>query len=53
MRWQDELMRSANDIMIKGGELRFTVIVRDRQRIPMIYVYLDNKVVCNTETLID
>lgn len=49
--WEEELMRQAKDIMIKGGELRFLVLRRNGDRIPEIYSYPENKVRCKTETL--
>ncbi len=53
IKWKEELIRQAQEIMIKGGELRFVVIRRNNERIPEIYTYPENKVRCNTETLID
>lgn len=53
IRWTEELLRQAKEIMIKGGELRFVVIRRNDERIPEIYSYPENKIRCNTETLID
>lgn len=53
VRWKDELWRAANEIMIRGGELKFVVIKRERDRIPEVYTYPENKVRCKTETIID
>jgi len=49
--WREELLRQAQELMIKGGELRFLVIRRNGERIPEIYSYPNNKVRCKTETL--
>jgi hypothetical protein len=51
--WKDVLWRAASKIMIEGGELRMIVIKRERDRIPEIYVYPDNKERCKKETIID
>lgn len=51
--WKEELLRQAQEIMIKGGELRFLVIRRGNERIPEIYSFPENKIRCKTETLID
>ena len=51
IEWQQELLRQANEIMIKGGELRFIVIRRNTERIPEIYSYPENKILCKTEPL--
>ncbi|MCK9370580.1 hypothetical protein M0R04_11780 [Candidatus Dojkabacteria bacterium] len=51
--WDKELLRLAQEIMIKGGELRFVVIRRNNERIPEIYSYPENKTRCSTETLVD
>ncbi len=53
IRWKEELIRQAQEVMIKGGELRLVVIRRGNERIPEIYTYPENKVRCSTETLID
>lgn len=53
IRWQEELLRQAQEVMIKGGELKFLVIRRGNERIPEIYSYPENKVRCSIETLID
>ena len=53
IKWRDELIRQAQEVMIKGGELRFVVIRRNNERIPEIYSYPENKTRCSTETLID
>jgi hypothetical protein len=49
--WQEELLRQAKEIMIKGGELKFVVLRRGADRIPEIYSYPENKTRCRTETL--
>jgi hypothetical protein len=51
MKWQEELLRQAKEIMIKGGELHFKVIVRSKERLPEICSYPNNFLKCNTETL--
>lgn len=51
INWSDELMRQAQEIMIKGGELRFKVIVRGKDRLPEINSYPGNFIRCKTETL--
>ncbi len=51
--WREELLSQAQEIMIKGGELRLVVIRRGNERIPEIYSYPENKIRCKTETLID
>ena len=51
IRWSEELLRQAKEIMIKGGELKFVVIRRGNERIPEIFTYPENRVKCNTETL--
>ncbi len=53
IRWQEELLRQAQEVMIKGGELKFLVIRRGNERIPEIYSYPENKTRCSIETLID
>jgi hypothetical protein len=53
IEWKEELLRLAQEIMIKGGELRFVVIRRSNERIPEIYTYPENKTRCKIETLID
>jgi hypothetical protein len=53
IKWEEELLRQANEIMLKGGELRFVVLRRGEERIPEIYSYPENKIRCKTETLID
>ena len=53
IRWKEELLRQAQEVMIKGGELRFVVIKRGQERILEIYSYPSNKIKCATETLID
>jgi 16S rRNA G1207 methylase RsmC len=49
--WNEELIRQAKEVMVKGGELRFVVIKRGSERIPEIYTYPENKVRCSTEYL--
>jgi len=51
IKWQEELLRQAQEIMIKGGELRLVVIRRGNERIPEIYSYPENKVKCKIEVL--
>jgi len=51
IKWTEELLRQAKEIMIKGGELKFKVIRRNNERIPEIYSYPENRVKCNTEVL--
>lgn len=51
--WKTSLWKAAEEIMTKGGELKMIVIKRDRERIPEIYVYPDNKIRCKSETLLD
>ncbi len=51
IEWREELTRQAQEIMIKGGELRFVVIRRGNERIPEIYSYPENKVSCKKESL--
>ena len=51
INWQEELIRQAQGIMIKGGELTFKVIRRNNERIPEIYSYPENRVKCKTEVL--
>ena len=51
IEWQEELLRQAKEVMIKGGEVRFVVIRRNGDRIPEIYSYPENKIRCKTETL--
>lgn len=53
VRWKDALWKAANEVMIKGGEVHFKVLKRDRERIPEIYMYPNNKVRCRSETIID
>ena len=49
--WREELLRQAEKIMVRGGELNFKVIPRGRERIPEIRCYPENYVRCRTETL--
>jgi hypothetical protein len=49
--WKEELLRQAQEVMIKGGELRFLVLRRKNERIPEIYSYPENKIRCKTEIL--
>lgn len=49
VRWQEELLKQAEKIMIQGGELHFKVIVRQQERIPEIRPYPDNYIRCKTE----
>lgn len=51
INWRDELLRQAQEIMIKGGELKFIVARRGNERIPEILSYPENRVVCSRETL--
>lgn len=51
IEWREELLRQAQEIMIKGGELNFKVLRRGNERIPEIYSYPENKVRCKTEVL--
>lgn len=51
IKWSEELMRQATEVMIKGGELHFRVIKRGLERIPEILIYPDNRVLCDKETL--
>lgn len=51
INWRDELLRQAQGIMIKGGELKFKVIVRGKERLPEIHSYPQNFLKCNTEVL--
>jgi len=51
IKWQEELLRQAKDIMIKGGEIRFVVVRRNNERIPEIFSYPENKTRCNVEIL--
>ncbi len=51
IKWQEELLRQAQGIMIKGGELKFIVARRGNERIPEIYSYPENRTVCNKESL--
>lgn len=53
IQWTEELLRQAQEVMIKGGELRFLVIRRGNERIPEIYSYPENKIRCSVETLVD
>ena len=51
IEWSKELLRQAQEIMIKGGELRFIVARRGNERIPEIFSYPENKVKCSIEKL--
>jgi hypothetical protein len=51
IKWSDELLRQAQEIMIKGGELHFKVIRRGNERLSEIHTYPTNFVKCNTEVL--
>lgn len=51
IEWREELLRQAQEIMIKGGELHFKVIVRGKERLPEIHTYPHNFLKCNTEVL--
>jgi hypothetical protein len=53
IKWAEELMRQAQEIMIKGGELRFIVARRGNERIPEIYTYPANRIMCNKEILVE
>lgn len=53
INWREELVRQAQEIMIKGGELKFKVTRRDNKRLPEIYIYPENRTACSTETLIE
>lgn len=53
IKWEQELMRQAQEIMIKGGELHFKVTRRDNKRLPEIYIYPENRTACSLETLIE
>jgi len=48
---QEEVLRQLQEIMIKGGELKVIVEVRGLDRIPTIYCWPGNKIVCKTERL--
>ena len=49
---REEVIRRVDEIMIKGGELKVIVEKRGNERLPTIFVYPDNKIVCKTETLL-
>ena len=51
IEWREELMRQAQEVMIKGGELIFKVEKRGNERIPEIFIYSGNKTKCKTEIL--
>jgi hypothetical protein len=51
IKWSEELMRQAQEIMIKGGELHFKVIKRGNERLPEIRAFPDNFLKCDTEVL--
>lgn len=51
IKWSEELLRQAQEVMIKGGELHFKVTRRDNKRIPEIYTYPENRTACSIETL--
>ena len=51
IKWQEELLRQAKEIIIKGGELHFKVIVRGKERLPEIHSYPHNYLKCNIEIL--
>lgn len=53
MKWQDALLRNADRILKTGGELHFTVSKRGEERFSFIKIYPDNKIQCDTETVID
>ncbi len=53
MKWESTLLQKAQEIMIQGGELRFIVIKRDKDRIPIIHYYPEHQIVCDKEVLID
>lgn len=53
INWREELLRQAQEIMIKGGELHFKVTRRDNKRLPEIYIYPENRTACNLEILIE
>ena len=51
INWEQELCRQAKEIMVKGGELHFKVIVRGKERLPEIRSYPNNFLKCDTEVL--
>ena len=53
MKWDKALREAAEEVMKRGGELRFVVIKRDMERIPEIYIYPENKIRWKTEILVD
>ena len=52
VKWQEELLKQAEKIMIQGGQLHFIVIKRQRERIPEIRIFPENFIKCKTETLV-
>ena len=46
-----EVERQLQEILIKGGEFRVQVEVRGNERLPTIFSYPANKIVCKKETL--
>ena len=53
IKWDKELLRQAQEIMLKGGELKFIVARRGNDRFPEIYTYPENRIACNKETLVE
>ena len=53
IEWQKELIKQAEVIMLKGGELIFKVEKRGPERVPEIFIYPDNKIRCKSEFLIE
>ena len=41
--WERELLKSAKEILIKGGKLEFIVYKRDNKRKPVIHTYPENE----------
>lgn len=53
IKWKDTLIKSAEEIILKGGRLEFIVYKRDRKRKLLIHFYPDCEINCEEIEIID
>ena len=52
VKWSEALLKTAEEVMIKGGKLEFIVYKREpNKRKPIIHKYIDNEITCDEEIL--
>ena len=54
LKWHEEIIKAAKEVMIRGGRLEFIVYKRQgNKRKPVILKYIDNEINCDEEEIVD